>query len=369
MIFDIIRFNTFAPDILSAEDEDEQRITLGAYLDREGYSEAFKQDYLLPITVAMWNTYPDQNALQLPAVALVRFMRNHHLLYTFTERPTWLTIKGGAQSYIDAMVRDLQKWQIHLSTPVKQVGTKGDGKPYLKIVEEEAEEEFEYTYDHIIVATHGDQALQLLGDTATRSERELLSTFKTSKNKVVLHSDLDHMPALRSTWAAWNYLTTTTPTKRNIEKVSLTYNMNILQHIRHSIYGDVLATLNPLTPPKEALTQGEYEYEVPLYTPATLAAQKRLDEIQDRRGLSFVGAWMGWGFHEDGCSSGLRAAVRLGVNLPWGNGRVKDYRRARTVPRLDWSMLIVRIVIWVLSVWVGLIEGIVEGLNGIKKSA
>ena len=387
MLFEIVRFNTFAPDLLSlsaaaGDGADEQALSLGDYLDREGYSEAFRRDYLLPIAAAMCTPAPapGQSVLRrLPAVALVRFMCNHHLLHhTFTanptaatapaaterRRPTWLTIKGGAKSYVDAMVRDIPKWQIHLSTAVHRIGTRcSDGKPFLKIVEEETHDEYEYVYDHIVVATHADQALHLLGDAASARERELLSAFKTSRSRVYLHSDLDLMPALRSTWAAWNYLTTE-------NRVSVTYNMNILQHIRPQLYGDVLATLNPPTPPKKALTRGVYDFAQPvLHTRAAMAAQTRLGEIQGRRELSFVGAWTGWGFHEDGCRSGLRAAERLGVRLPWRRGRAAVVGPGRKYgrPRMDMATALWRIAVWLLSVLIGLVEGVVEGVNDAKK--
>lgn len=113
-------------------------------------------------------------------------------------------------------------------------------------------------------------------------------------------------------------MTASTATSRNVDKVSLTYNMNTLQHIHPSRFGDVLVTLNPLTPPHPSTVQGEWEYEHPLYTPEVIQAQRRLVQIQNKRGITFAGAWTGYGFHEDGFTSGLRAAVdSLGAEVPW----------------------------------------------------
>ncbi|CCX33820.1 hypothetical protein FPQ18DRAFT_31315 [Pyronema domesticum] len=373
MLFDILRFNLFSPDLLTVTDEDEQNITLGDYLDREGYSEKFRRDCILPIAIA-WNGSPGvRSALRIPAVSLVRFMRNQNMLRgIWGEETTCLTLKGGAKSYIDVLIHGIPKWKIHLSTPVKEVGTREDGKPYLKIIEEEAGEcEFQYVYDHIIIATPGDEALRLLGSGATVKEKEILSAFKTTKNKVVLHSDLDHMPALKSTWAAWNYLTTTSARTGGIDKVELTYNLNILHHLRRSAFGDVLATLNPITEPAKKSTQGVYQYHVLVNTQASLAARKRIEmEIQNKRGISFAGAWLGWGSHEDGCASGLKAAERLGVMMPWGDGKVIDSNTVGTPThpqKMDWIMGLVRMVVWVLSVWVSVVEGLVEGIHDVRK--
>ncbi|KAI5820239.1 hypothetical protein BZA77DRAFT_103373 [Pyronema omphalodes] len=373
MLFDILRFNLFSPNLLTATDDDEQNITLGNYLDREGYSEVFRRDYILPIAMAWNGSSSVQNALEIPAVSLVQFMRNQNMLRgIWEEETTWLTLKGGAQNYIDVLVHGIPKWQIHLSTPVKEVGTRKDGKPYLKIIEEEAVEcEFQYLYDHIIIATPGDEALRLLGSKATAKEKEMLSVFKTTKNEVVLHSDLDHMPASKDTWAAWNYLTTTSTRTGGIDKVELTYNLNILHHLRRSAFGDVLATLNPIMSPAKKSIKGVYQYDMPVNTQASLAARKRIEmEIQNKRGISFAGAWLGWGSHEDGCVSGLKAAQRLGAIMPWGNGRVVDLNTVKksTCPqRMDWIMSLVRMVVWVLSVWISVVEGLMEGINDVRK--
>lgn len=117
-------------------------------------------------------------------------------------------------------------------------------------------------------------------------------------------------------------MTASTAISRNVNQVSLTYNMNILQHIHPCRFGDVLVTLNPLTPPHPSTVQGEWEYEHPLYTPEAIQAQRRLPQIQNKRGITFAGAWTGYGFHEDGFTSGLRAAVEsLDAEVPWD---VKD---------------------------------------------
>ena len=202
MLFDIVRFNQFALDLLADEGESEQDPSgcgseasqpdkpshpksIGAYLDQNNYSEAFRTNYLIPMTAAVWSTAPDKVSLEFPAITLIRFMWNHHLLSTIASRPQWMTIPGGSQQYIDAVMADVPREHVHISEGVKEVGNVKDGR--IRIVLSSGKEDL---YDHVIMATHGDQALNILYETASGEEREILSGFKFSSNTAVLHSDL-----------------------------------------------------------------------------------------------------------------------------------------------------------------------------------
>ncbi|KAI2784090.1 hypothetical protein F4815DRAFT_441750 [Daldinia loculata] len=310
LIFDIIRFNKFALDLLKDDDNDvylnteastAPMETIGQYLDREGYSEAFRNDYLIPLTAAVWSTSPDKCTLEFPAVTLVRFMWNHHLLTTFARRPDWLTLENGAKSYVNAVMRGFPPNHLFLKTTVKHLSNDKDGLVRLHLENGKTE-----VYDHVILATHGPQAYQIIKPSATAKERAIMSSFETSENTCVLHSDLSHMPRRQNSWSAWNYLAMSSPwTNKDIDQVSLTYNMNILQHIPRQPFGDVLVTLNPIQEPKPETVQGRYSYSHPLYNPAAIRAQQALPIIQNTRGISYAGAWTKYGFHEDGFSSGL----------------------------------------------------------------
>ncbi|KAI9839569.1 MAG: hypothetical protein M1819_002195 [Sarea resinae] len=310
MLFDIIRFNQFALDLLSESSGEDTDLTIGEYLDREGYSQSFRDDYLIPMTAAVWSTSPDKCALEFPAVTLVRFLWNHHLLSTISARPQWLTIKGGAQQYIDAVMKDFPKSNSHLNCPIQSLRNDSIGKVVLTLPDGSEE-----TFDHVILATHGDQALDIIRDSATREEKDILDAFKTSPNVAVMHSDLKLMPRRPVAWSAWNYLTQTLPTSpststspRSPPQVSLTYNMNTLQHIPTAKYGPVLVTLNPPFAPAADKTAYTTTYAHPLYNAAAIRAQQHLARIQDTRGIGYAGAWTKFGFHEDGFTSGLRAA-------------------------------------------------------------
>ena len=343
MIFDIVRFNQFALDLLSEEDESEIDISgangaaknvgkpapqqsIGEYLDREGYSDAFRNDYLIPMTASVWSTSPDKTSLEFPAITLVRFMWNHHLLNTVAARPTWMTIVGGSRQYIDAVMRDFPEHNVHLDTVIESLSVLDNKQLAVNRMDGKRE-----VFDHVILATHGDQAMDIIRNIATPEEEEIMSSFKTSKNTAVLHSDRSVcinittspsqktdttklMPKRYVAWSSWNYITTS-PSSNTVPSVCLTYWMNLLQHIP-SLYGMVLVTLNPLHPPKSA--QGSWTYHHPLYNAAAIRSQKLLPRIQNTRGISYAGAWTKYGFHEDGFSSGLKVAVEhLGAKLPF----------------------------------------------------
>lgn len=158
--------------------------TIGEYLDRNHYSQAFRDDYLLPMTAAVWSTSPDKCSLQFPAMTLVRFMWNHHLLNTISQRAPWLTIRGGTQRYVNAIMKDFPQKRVHLNSEVKSVMNTEDGRVILAVGSQRVE------YDHVILATHGDQALEIVRPSATKEEIDILDSFKTSRNVAVLHSDL-----------------------------------------------------------------------------------------------------------------------------------------------------------------------------------
>lgn len=377
MIFDIVRFNLFALDVLTKVDgtlanKDEQSI--GEYLERENYSAAFRDDYLIPMTACVWSTGADKCGLEFPAVTLIRFMWNHHLLSTITKRPDWLTIPGGSKKYIDAVMNDFPQTRVHLSTPVKTLKNGKDGKVIMS-----SENGQEGTFDDVILACHGDEAMDIIAPFATAKEREIMGSFHTTPNKVYLHSDLSvsslssplhHqtnvtqlMPRRRKTWSSWNYLTSSNPqpTQKSpsdaLQTVSLTYNMNILQHISPATFSDVLVTMNPPHPPKPSTVQYQTTYTHPLYNAAAVRAQSRLDEIQGVRGVWYCGAWCGYGFHEDGFEAGLKVAEALGGGVKWRRESAK-FVRGR-VPRLRLRDSAARFVVawiqwgilWVERVW------------------
>ena len=400
MIFDIVRFNQFALDLLEDDDDEayETRqprlgsprkrrryardLSIGQYLQQEGYSDAFRDDYLIPMTAAVWSTSPDKASLEFPATTLVRFMWNHHLLTTIAARPPWLTIPGGSRRYVDAVLKSYPEensLRVHTGCEVANIlrpqeGVEGGGEVALSWIDrskEGAGSTIETsTFAHVIVACHGDEILPILTKNTTRSsekknksssgsltyvtqtEHSILSAFQTTPNTAYLHSDLSLMPSRRACWTAWNYLISSSCF---IPGVSLTYDMNILQHIPVQKYSDVLVTINPPHPPDPAKTQGKFEYRHPLYTIESVRAQNRLKEIQGIRGVSYAGAWTKYGFHEDGFTSGLQCAVDFcGGEVPWGEVIDSEYARGH-VPVLGWRDFVLRVVILMFVLWMRLV--------------
>ena len=184
MIFDIIRFNQFALDLLCQDSATEPDLSVGEYIQREGYSDAFRDDYLIPMTACVWSTGADKCALDFPALTLVRFLWNHHLLSTLSARPSWLTIPGGSQQYIDAILERFPEAQVHLSKPVRSLLNDPEGRVIL--VFDEAEND---TFDQVILACHGNQAMDIISTTASKPEEDILSVFHTTPNMAYMHSD------------------------------------------------------------------------------------------------------------------------------------------------------------------------------------
>jgi predicted NAD/FAD-binding protein len=188
MILDIVRFNLFALDVLTDVDgtlNNDNEMSIGEYLELEGYSNAFRDDYIIPMTACVWSTGADKCALEFPAVTLIRFMWNHHLLSTIAKRPDWLTIPGGSKRYIDTLMKDFPKENVHLSCPVTGVRNDSEGR-----VEITFKDGREATFDEVILACHGDQAHKIITRSASDIENDIMQSFITTPNKVYMHSDI-----------------------------------------------------------------------------------------------------------------------------------------------------------------------------------
>lgn len=209
-------------------------------------------------------------------------------------------------------------------------------------------------YDHVILATHGDEAYSIIQGSATAEEKQIMSKFRTSANTAILHADVSLMPWSRKVWSSWNCLTRSSSSrssKGNIGHVSITYNLNILQRIPEDVFGNVLVTLNPLHHPEPKSVQGRYNYRHPLYDASTIRAQQNLARIQNTRGISYAGAWTKYGLHEDGFSSGLYVAQEhLGAKLPF---RFKEdsILSQDEKPELGVADLILRLLILMVQVF------------------
>lgn len=308
MLRDLVRFYRTAPgDLARLRSE-----TLGAYLDRHAYGEAFRDDHLYPMAAAIWST-PVRDIPDYPAAAFIRFCENHGLLNLGT-RPLWRTVEGGSRAYVDRITRPFAD-RIVTGHPVRAIRRHANGVDIFRDAGAEL-------FDQVVIATHADQALRLLWD-ADDDERSILGAFGYRANDAVLHSDTSLMPKRRKTWSSWNYAA---EGRAAAQQLSVTYWMNRLQHLDPA--KPLFVTLNPIDEPDPALVIRRDRYEHPVFDGAAIAAQKRVWSLQGRRNAWFCGAYFGAGFHEDGLQAGLAVAEQLGgIRRPWSveneSGRIQ----------------------------------------------
>ncbi|MTW15444.1 FAD-dependent oxidoreductase [Rhodoplanes serenus] len=303
MLAGVLRFYRAAPRDLGGLDE--AHVTLGDYLRHNGYSRAFRDDHLLPMAGAIWSAAPSE-MLDYPAAAFIRFHDNHGLL-KLRDRPVWRTVTGGSASYVERLTRDFAD-RIRLDRGVAHLRREPNGV----VVTDQTGEA--HRFDHVVVATHADQALAMLADPSL-DERALLGAFRYSRNIAVLHADDTLMPKRRAAWSSWNVIGTRTgPDDR--PRVTVTYWMNRLQDLPAET--PLFVTLNPPRPPRAGSLIHTEMYEHPLFDLAAHAAQRQLWSLQGVRNTWFCGAHFGAGFHEDGLQAGLAVAEAIGgVRRPW----------------------------------------------------
>lgn len=304
MIRDILRFYREAPSVLGGA-SDGHGGTLADFLAENRYGHAFVYDHLLPMGAAIWSATL-QEMMRFPASSFVRFFVNHGLLEV-RNRPQWRTVTGGSREYVRRLTAGLvAQGKLRHGAPVVAV-ERGADAVTVRDADGHAER-----FDQVVLACHADQALALLGD-ADPEERSVLGAFRFQPNRAVLHSDPALMPRRRRAWASWNYLAD--GARGQDARVSVSYWMNSLQNLDPA--APLFVSLNPLREPDPALTHAAFDYDHPQFDSAAVAAQGRIADIQGRRGTWFCGAWLGYGFHEDGLSAGLAVAEAMGARRPW----------------------------------------------------
>lgn len=276
---------------------------LDDYLDMQGYGRAFRDDHLYPMAAAIWSASA-RDIGRYPTAAFVRFCENHGLLSLFG-RPAWRTVEGGSVRYVERMRRAVSG-RLWLDCPIEKVA-RGEAGVRLRT----RDGWIPRSFDHVVIATHADQALRMLADADAREAR-LLGAFGYTRNHAALHRDPALMPKRRRVWASWNYLA-----DRDSESPpSVTYWMNRLQPLPGA--PDLFVTLNPRRAPAPGHLLHTQVYEHPVFDAVALRAQRELWSLQGHRRTWFCGAYFGAGFHEDGLQAGLAVAEAIGgVRRPW----------------------------------------------------
>ncbi|MBU2113650.1 MAG: FAD-dependent oxidoreductase [Gammaproteobacteria bacterium] len=298
MLLQIMRFNKLGKRLL-AQNHADLDLALGDFLRKYDFSPAIRDNYLMPMGAAIWSA----GLAEMPAFPLRFFLRffNNHGLLNITERPQWSVIKGGSKRYVEALQAKLGTANVKLSQRITQVQRDETGVT-LSFADGRNEQ-----YDKLVLACHSDQALALLGDSASADEAAVLGGIAYQKNDVVLHTDTRLLPQRKRAWAAWNY-----NLDANInERATLTYNMNLLQGIDAPV--TFCVTLNNTQAIDPAKILGVYQYDHPVYNHYTLAAQQQRSKINGVNSTYFCGAYWYNGFHEDGARSAVDVAALLGV--------------------------------------------------------
>ncbi len=294
MLKEILRFNRLATRLAGADADAAERGSVAEFLNSHGFGSRFREHYLLPMIGCIWSCPTDQ-MLQFPIGTLLRFCHNHGLIQV-SDRPQWMTVRGGSRQYVQRIVSQLE--DARLNTPVLDLQRSARG---VRLLTARGWESF----DAVVLACHSDQALALLGDGASETERAVLGAIRYQPNQAVLHSDAAVLPQRQAAWAAWNYeRATDAGTER--AQVCLHYLLNRLQPLPWQ--RPVIVSLNPARPIREELVHQRIEYSHPVFDLAALQAQGRIDELQGRQRTWFCGAWCGYGFHEDGLKAGHAAA-------------------------------------------------------------
>jgi uncharacterized protein len=305
MLTEVPRFHRAARRLLA--DRASEGVTFGEFLDAGGYSGYFITHFAIPLVAAVWSC-PPGTALSYPAAYLFAFLANHGML-SVTGSPQWRTVKGGSRCYVERIAKQLGS--IRVASPVSSVHRLPEGSADGGVRVREASGE-EHTFDAVVIATHPDQALRLLAE-PTDAEREILGAFGYTPNPALLHTDVRLLPSRHRARASWNYELTDCGSGAKTAAAGtgtmVSYHMNRLQSL--SADEDYIVTLGgqDVVEPWHVLDRMDYAH--PAYTPESVAAQRRLPELSTGV-TAFAGAYHGWGFHEDGCRSGVEAAQALG---------------------------------------------------------
>jgi predicted NAD/FAD-binding protein len=306
MLADILRFNRLTTRLAQQAQQAQQGeahdldVSVGAFLDQHRFSTAFRNDYLLPMVACIWSC-PTEQMLAFPIATLIRFCHNHGLLQV-ANRPQWYTVRGGSREYVRRMLKGIH--QTRANTPIHQIVRHGTRSGITVITAAGHSENF----DAVVLACHSDQALQMLGDSASALERSVLGAVSYQRNHAVLHTDTALLPERRKVWAAWNYEHSPTGSSA-APQVCLHYLINRLQPLPFA--QPVIVSLNPVREPAASTVLARFDYAHPVFDRAAIRAQAQVASLQGQHATWFCGAWTGYGFHEDGLRSGRNAAEHL----------------------------------------------------------
>ncbi|MFF2347339.1 NAD(P)/FAD-dependent oxidoreductase [Pseudarthrobacter sp. NPDC058119] len=314
MLLEVTRFYRKARELLRtappsavSDEVDVPELTLGEFLAREKFSSYFIAHFMTPVVSAVWSCDP-ATALSYPARYLFTFL-GHHGMLGIKGSPQWRTVTGGSARYVEKLAATLP--DVRLNTPVTAIRRVSDG---VELATASGLEDF----DAVVIATHPAQALGFLAD-ATPEEKEALGGMPYSVNHTVFHRDPAVLPAADNAKASWNYRLPACEARP--DKVLVSYDLTRLQKLEPVDGRPYLVSLGESELIRDSAVLERMVYEHPQYTPESLKAQQAIAALGDSR-IAYAGAYLGWGFHEDGALSGVRAAEKLGRT--WKVARAGD---------------------------------------------
>ncbi len=318
MMYDVLRFGREAPKVLLENNKHVYNdMNLEEYLEKHGYSDSFKRNYILPMCAAVWSV-PARKVLEFPICMLVRFWVNHHLL-DITMRPCWRVVTNRSKTYVDKILKELS--DVRLESPVVRID--GSKKDALTVVFDQMQDGVstrkEEVFDRVVLATHSDISLKILEGEEFGALRDVLRKIPYSYNDVYLHQDESLMPKDRDTWASWNCIESREGVKDQLDiPVCVTYWVNRLQTLGSgSAVPNFFVTLNPVHKPCPEKVLRKMVLSHPIFGKESVEAQSKLKGIQGTQGIYLCGAWCGYGFHEDGIASAVNVVEALGGTIPW----------------------------------------------------
>ena len=296
MLLDVLRFNKLCTRIAEEQKEVEMRQPLSQFLKQHQFSEAFKDWYFLPMMGCIWSCPTDQ-MLEFPVATMIRFCHNHGLIQV-SNRPRWFTVTGGSRNYVQKIVAGIADKR--LNSPVQLIERDEQG---VRVITQGHAERF----DEVVLCTHSDQALRMLR-APSELETQCLSAIRYQDNVAVLHTDASVLPQRQKAWAAWNYVRAESADQES-SRVCLHYLLNKLQPLPYE--QAVVVSLNPTQAidPKHVIRRIDYAH--PVFDLAAIDAQQSMPQLQGQQHTWYAGAWLGYGFHEDGLKSGLAVAREL----------------------------------------------------------
>ena len=281
-LIDIFKFNKLGRKKINDE------LPISEWLNLNKFSKSFAENYIYPMSAAIWSMNPNQ-INNFPTNRLLSFFNNHGLLDIFN-RPKWYSIKNGSSSYIRKILNKTNVKNIKLS---KAITIQRD-KDKINIIRDD----LKIDHDYVIFTCNTKQISQILID-HTKDESEAYSYFEYLDNKVVLHNDSSFMPKDRSKWTSWNSVK-----KGNDQYV--TYWMNNLQKLNTN--ENIYVTLGIFNIPNSNSIFRAKKYDHIIYNEKTIVGQEKIENLQGKNRLFYAGAYLGYGFHEDGVKSGMKVA-------------------------------------------------------------